>query len=106
MKWNRGLFRLWVVLTLLWVLRGLWVWWPDLVSDCSDTFRRNFERQFEVLCAVDELPDNANVPFWQTAIWYNRVHTVELIAFPPITLFLLSYAAIWVVSGFRRENSK
>lgn len=102
MNWKRGLLRLWIVLALLWVIRGVWVWWPAVAGDCSPFGGRVGDQRLDMSCKIDEIPHDS---FLDSAMWDYRVDAAVWILFPPLAFLILGMAGIWIVGGFRRKNS-
>jgi hypothetical protein len=117
MNWARGLFRLWVVATVLWLGAGTWMMGgticPAVPSDrrveasvpsaalvpvkfvmarLDDTL---LEETYSAL--TDCLPPPGRVDAW----WRAREPALLLLAAPPIGAFFLGCAFLWVARGFR-----
>jgi hypothetical protein len=90
---SRGLLRLWVVASVLWVLVvGLvaWVAWPAH-TDFFDAFKST-------------LPD---APPWAQPDPLARNDLVLALCFavvPPVAVFILGMSLLWAVRGFRSEQ--
>jgi hypothetical protein len=117
MNWRRGLFRAWLVLSVLW-LSGVglaaysadpWeyhdlTWRPSdtpLYDDILKTAKTNMCGQHGADGSL--LTDGCwYTPTLKTEIW-RRAKAAWLLAFaPPAVLFVLGAAGLWVGRGFRR----
>jgi hypothetical protein len=86
MNWRRGLFRLWLVASAVWIARTFWWreaclipswlggggWW------CNDA-------------VVDPIGEN--------------LKSVALILGPPAAAFLAGLVSVWVLNGFRHNSN-
>ncbi len=113
-NWARGLFRLWLVATVLWLAAGAWLMRDTLCPAVS------VERRVEVisegaspliLVRLDEtLLDEAystltaclSRPGSGDLWWHSREPALLVLAMPPICAFFLGCALLWVGRGFRR----
>ena len=98
MNWRRGLFRLWLVLSLCWiVLVGVHNWNDlssrEMTSDLTKWSNEALEKasRGEALSVSDYPPD-----------WPRRLAAGGYIIGPPFAALLLGYVLIWVGRGFRR----
>jgi hypothetical protein len=73
MNWKRGLFRLWLLLSVLWVAFMVYAAYDDYTHR-PEQFARNWPKT-----------------------------TVALIVGPPFALFLLGYGLLWIGRGFRKS---
>jgi hypothetical protein len=114
MNLTRGFFRLWLVISLLWIAGSGWILRDNLRSDCSDVSGPHKPptemSDHELVCALASLPPPpAGFVLDQDpaiAGWNLRVRAAEWIALPPLGLLLLGCAIIWVGRGFRSPYSK
>jgi hypothetical protein len=98
MNWKRGLFRLWLVLSLCWIAPMVALVWGDLGSHeiTPDYTKWSAEtlakaERGETLSVSDYPPD-----------WPGRLATGGIIIGPPIAALLLGSALLWAGRGFRR----
>lgn len=81
MNWEKGFFRFWVVLTILWVLG----WWAYAIWSIA-------------------VPKTGINWLWVLSITDLKMLSLSLIGgtfFPPTMVFALGYAVLWVMRGFR-----
>ena len=119
MRWKRGLFRVWVVLSVLWIAGAAWVqitpptdyfadlggpprtWTPeDYFSDifgpprtrsgCEEAAKR------ESRVNVEACVERAHMENWRDA---RRVMWGLL---PPLLILVLGTAVTWIIQGFQR----
>jgi hypothetical protein len=85
LRFTRGLFRLWIVLTVLWVVTVGFVTWVTMPED---------PRTWGAI-PIDntDLPN----PSAQGRIW----RATEFALMPPILVFAIGSAFVWVSRGFR-----
>jgi hypothetical protein len=88
MKWNKGIVRLWIALSVLWV--GFVIWRSDLACDVKTAIGIN------ALWCQFELVDPAH--------YYTALAVRALIV--PVLVALAISAVIWVIAGFRRRQSR
>jgi hypothetical protein len=89
MRIARGLLRLWLVTSVVWIGLISAVYWP-IVSYEWKVFR-------EKPIMFDDLPDAP----W--AINWNATHVAEAAFIPPVLVLVLGAAVAWVVKGFRAK---
>ena len=101
----KGLFRLWMVFAMCWVvpatainfdnLTATRVWKQDLYDDTSGT---SFGGQIRIR-------DPSTLPIGSVTltapIWAKRVTALEWIMLPPFVLLMLGYGVLWAVRGFK-----
>jgi hypothetical protein len=87
MNWSRGLFRLWLVLSVLWIGRILWI----------------REQCFYGPWIGRQEPDLwwCKDPMADPVASYLEEITTSL--GPPIVVLALGYALLWSLKGFRRD---
>ena len=108
--WTRGLFRLWLVATILWLGAGAWLTRDTLCPGVA-VERRVETSSAIVLARLDEtmldgaystltdcLPRPGRGALW----WRSREPALFILALPPICAFFLGCAFIWVARGFLR----
>lgn len=103
MNWKRGLFRLWLIATAVWLVVGGFT--------LADGFTATVERQRmppgvnEYDCLVAKSP----CPRWPVKIepdWNVRIRALATLFFLPIAVPLLGWAGFhtttWIARGFRQ----
>jgi hypothetical protein len=89
MNWQRGLWRMWLVVTLLWI--GFASWFADPIGGYNNIF-------------------NSNNPYY---VEFGRPAQLKAFKFllgdwmifallPPVILWALGAIAVWVLRGFKR----
>jgi hypothetical protein len=112
MNWARGLFRLWLVLSLLWIGAVAWIE-RDGLCWASPGERRVEARTAVgplVLARIDEtllegtfnslidcLPSRGRASIW----WHGRESMLLVLLGPPAGAFVVGCALLWVGRGFR-----
>ena len=110
MRITRGLFRLWVVASVLWMLFvGVMTWqtWPVVLKASSETvvLENGYAKP----------PFDPSKPFTDDTgqMWANAralfeaerrdavVKGASIAIAPPLVVFILGMALLWVVRGFR-----
>jgi hypothetical protein len=86
MNFRRGFFRLWIVLTVLWIVGMSWAKWDTLLGR-PWTF---------------DWPQGGES--WKPPLIVPRGRAVMLITLPPLGLLGFGCALFWVAYGFRRKN--
>lgn len=112
MRWTRGLFRLWLVLSLLWIGAVAWaerdtLCWTSsndrrveaVVTDGPLVLARLDETLFEesYRSLIDCLPPRGHVVDW----WRSREPALLVALGPPLGAFVLGCVLLWVGRGFR-----
>jgi hypothetical protein len=105
MNWTRGLLRLWLVLSILWIcaagLAAIFVWNSDARLRASAA--QLAEREAE--CG----PDAPNRGPWCNYADVERAYPAPFLVYtsfvlgPPIALFVLGWTGLWVARGFRER---
>jgi hypothetical protein len=104
MNWRRGLLRLWLVLSLCWiVLVGVFVWQADILRitriEACDEAESEWLKRIE--CA-DRLHE---APVGPADIAALGKKTALLALLPPSIALMLGLLGVWVVSGFARKGA-
>ncbi len=119
MNWARGLFRLWLVLALLWIGAAAWTE-RDKLCWASPNDRRVEASAADgppvlplVLARIDEtlieetyhslvdcLPPRGGVTTW----WRGREPMLLAMLGPPVGAFVVGCMLLWVGRGFRRTR--
>jgi hypothetical protein len=111
MNWARGFFRLWLVLSALWIGAMAWTERDQL---CSASHDRRVEAVVAdsplVLARIDEtllegayhslvdcLPPRGGADAW----WRSREPVLLMVLGPPIGAFIFGCVLLWVGRGFR-----
>ncbi len=113
MNWPRGLFRLWLVLTVLWIAAMAWTERDRLCWAAAPADRRLHSSAVAgplVLARLDEtlveetyrslvdcMPPKGRSAAW----WRSREPVLLVMVGPPIGAFLIGCALLWVGRGFR-----
>lgn len=115
MNWARGLFRLWLVLSVLWIGATAWLerdrlCWvapaerrvqaavtsgPFVLAKLDETI---FEDIYTTV--VDCLPRQDRANAW----WRARQPVLLIVLGPPIGAFFLGCLLLWVGRGFRQSR--
>jgi hypothetical protein len=105
MNWSRGLFRLWIVASMLWGIFGLIFlrvteWSPRI---CYADWRRGGISP--VLCEYLDGPRTEGIiRVWSEIDWSAVGLALILLLIPPITLLLMGLGARWILAGFRAKQ--
>ena len=116
MNWTRGLFRLWLVATALWL--GTMAWLSrDALCPAIQADRRVEAAALSrplVLARLDEtlleettrtvvdcLPREGRARAW----WRAREPVLLALLVPPLAVLLLGYALVWAGRGFQRDRA-
>jgi hypothetical protein len=78
MNWTKGLFRLWIAVSLLWI-----------ISFLIDRFSDNIP-------SIVELQQHSQ----------STTQLVALVVGPPIALLVLGFVIWWIIAGFRAPRRK
>lgn len=100
---GKGLFRLWVVLTVCWIMPLTWVKWNDL----------DWNNRYDLPpLPCPDLPS----PLQGCELWQlehkgksrseHRFDAAQMIILPPTLLLLLGLAGVWVLRGFNRNSNQ
>jgi hypothetical protein len=99
-NWQCGLLRLWIVISIMWVIGVAWLFWPTIISPYFEL------RETLAGCAApggDGLrceQAEAGMPAAQHRL---LLAGYALISFP-VGAFLLGAAVAWVVRGFGAKH--
>jgi len=92
-NWRRGLFRLWIVASVVWLVGG------------GVAYEGIIRREGAQLVAYVGLTDTDMALFEGFEImppdWSILTFVASVILLPPILLFALGWAGLWIVRGFR-----
>jgi hypothetical protein len=87
-----GFFRLWLVLSALWIASGIWLFWDDLSGKL---------RPDEIAAQANAHPPEGHI--LTTALdgaRERRIHAIEFVLLPPFGLLVFGCASISVAGGF------
>jgi hypothetical protein len=90
MNIRAGLLRLWVVLSILWVLGNAWLSWDALAGNCPDVSDPNGINFCELAHEFG------------ASLFEERVRALGFAFGPPILVLLLGLSLLWVASGFSK----
>jgi hypothetical protein len=104
MKWARGLFRLWLVLSVLWIGFVATMTWQTLPTDPNPPLRFVIDKPGDELSwwekyrsAAADLPDAPRIIDGR-----EQIRSAVFEAFiPPLSMLALGAALIWAMRGFR-----
>jgi hypothetical protein len=120
MNFRRGLFRLWVILTVLWVAGITFLSGPGVFGEFRQAAAEQAERtrvlqamsdeELMALLAQSQAEAQANPakPVQGTSVralnpWGSLGRTGAVALLPPLALLALGAALGWAVSGFRHQ---
>jgi hypothetical protein len=98
MNLRRGFFRLWLVISILWIGAATWFLW-DVVFDPWADFLPIKNGTVGDETALPDAP-------WVIAATAGRRYALTLIFIPPIALLGLGLVSLWVARGFALPQSK
>ena len=108
MNWKRGLFRLWVVATAVWLVGSAFILADDFTATMkvSETSGIPIGRN-EYTCLMNKDACPNFVTRWETAPnWGARIGALLVLFAPPIVVPLVGWAlvltATWIARGFRQ----
>lgn len=97
MNWSRGLFRAWLVVSVLWAALCIGWNWSTLASSLSEVSCLIGDASARPACVYHNMGYVSwgleDRQFWLT------------LATPPLVILLLGYAVLWVGRGFRRPEN-
>jgi hypothetical protein len=102
MNLRHGLFLLWIFLALVWTIGSAWGKWYELRAHCEEILERSVYTA--VHCLV-ERAHQGGVAFPRGWPIRTQMTAIAWILLPPIGLFVVGWAVLWVASSFRRQNS-
>ena len=82
MNWKRGLYRVWIIGSIIWI--GYWVW--NIIVDCSFTYARNQP-------ALCQDPRHGN--------WATLLSLAVVCLSGPLVVLAIGHILNWVRKGFR-----
>ncbi len=91
MNIRRDFFRLWLVLSALWLASGIWLFWDDLSGKL---------RPDEVAAQIKVYPLEGHILTPLDGVRKRRIHAIEFVLLPPFGLLVFGSASIWVAGGF------
>lgn len=121
MNYRRGLIRLWVVLTVLWIVGVAFVSAPDVYSAFHQAAFKAFIDEDPIVEQPKDTPINPNIPVislrrpeprapwlenqpdWTPNPWGWLLRSTAVALLPPLALLVLGAMLGWVVGGFRRQ---
>ena len=108
MNWHRGLLRLWLVLSLFWIVAvGVFTWENDILKfarmqACSEAKRAQGADAF--ICGLsEELDEQLHLMSTGVADIVTTTIFKEIVAYaliPPLVMLGVGLLGVWVVSGF------
>lgn len=105
MNWARGLTRLWLVLTILWVAFMGVIAWSAVVPY---SYEKTRNRTQVALCELSAPPERC--PERETIVEYRTLTTNGVLTFaaflvlPPSAVFGFGAVLLWVLAGFSRHR--
>jgi hypothetical protein len=115
MKWQRGLFRLWIVLSACWIVAVGSFTWSTLPRDeevVPPGYVVDFDKPLPTLPHWDPLdpkpPFDPNQPYTiiRSAERIEQIKRAVVVAFAaPSIVLILGTALAWVVRGFRSAGA-
>jgi hypothetical protein len=109
MNWRRGLLRLWLALSLCWIVGvGALAWERGPVASRDQALAACFEaRKAEganaLSCLNEVTPRNDPVRLVDIPITIKEYGAYALL--PPLIAFVLGLLGAWVVAGFARKGT-
>ena len=120
-NWRRGLFRIWIAASFVWLVGAGAVWQKDIRQDVSrlmtaeiqtvtdPTTLMPWERNWEEAPRVGETVYDRLQARLIREEWARRVRAApgklmvaaSVLLLPPILAFALGWAGLWIVRGFR-----
>jgi hypothetical protein len=92
MSIRHGFFRLWLVLSALWIASGVWLFWDDLSGRL---------RPDEIAAQTNARPPQGHIlPTILNGVRERRIHAIEFVLLPPFGLLVFGCASMWVAGGF------
>jgi hypothetical protein len=91
MNLGRGLFRLWIALSLVWVASAAWVLRFELMLNCHELFEYYGGKTDDYLFGLCHIHP-----------WTLEARALAWILLPPFAALLLG---LWVFRGFTPKNS-
>ena len=107
-RWGRGFFRLWLVLSVMWVVAIFFI--VDTPKDLSRAYRLHLSMNAEAAAPVagsskdsliDAALDEAQAELW-TRTTQNLRHSASVGFIPPATVLLIGAMIAWALRGFRK----
>jgi hypothetical protein len=112
MNWRRGLLRAWVVVSICWVVvvggLGVYYWYNDpwrvisvkpLRTECQQQAKTPPLCDFDPDAYLAGKPQPSAEAHLPASLWT----TLLLSILPPVSLFFLGAALLWVGQGFRER---
>ena len=122
---TKGLFRVWVLFALCWVVPATVIQFDDLMSTKVGYYDPRLDQNpfakfgpegvegveknkkckaatdfTHVLLYCQHMPSEGSIPVIMP-IWPQRIFAVASIMLPPLLLLLLGYGVLWAVRGFK-----
>lgn len=110
----KGLFRVWVLLSLCWVVPATFIQFDDLTASLTGYYDPNYpggirpessQPKFDFKKMSDEeleqIVNSTPISVITALILPKRVLAIEIIILPPLLLLLLGYGVLWAVRGFK-----
>ena len=102
MTLERGFFRWWMALALVWVLGTSWLLWGDLLVDCNHLLAKH-DVNAVADCDLDEMVAKAHPQsLWPIDV---QLHAAEWISLPPLGILVIGCLGFGIARGFRRPFS-
>ena len=110
MNWKRGLFRLWLVGSIVWLGAGIYLWGNDLTAR-KEHIQPGAEYSDDCVFGRASCPKLPLAPDWHT-----RQTAIFAVIAPPVAVPILGFAlfwagwlglkvAEWIVRGFRVQEA-
>ncbi|SRR6266436_1013594 len=90
---RRGLFRLWLVLLVVWIAGGAWLLWDDLTG--------KLRPEELVAQAGFNVPEGFILDSILENVHRRRRYALELVLLPPLGLLAIGCAGFWIAGGFK-----
>jgi hypothetical protein len=95
MNIERGLFGLWLVLSVIWIAGGAWVLWDDLIGKLRP------EELAAHATSNPPIPEGYILTSTLENVQARRRHALDLVLLPPFGLFALCCAGLCVARSFQ-----
>jgi hypothetical protein len=105
MNIRRGFFRLWICISVCWILASGWVLRDDLYFGEPWTMTRSdCPSDIDKTRPLSEWTDQEIECVLSTHYWANRWEAAKTVFLPPLGLLVLGGLIGWIIQGFRPKS--
>lgn len=92
---ERGFFRLWIAVALIWIFASVWLLRGNLTADCNHVLRFENDITAVVNCRLEKIA--ASSSRWPLRM---QISAAGWVVIPPLGVLAIGFIGFWVLRGF------